>query len=277
MYGAGSGFLELLLTVTTIHQGPDPNFGGIHPEPIQPYVNEAMEKMRGGGFAVCLITDGDADRIGCVDEKGNYVTSHQIFALLLKHLVENKKRKGKVVKSISTTKMIDRLCQKYGLPLQVTPIGFKVISPAMKEGDVLIGGEESGGIGMPYHLCERDGLLCGLLLLELMATQKMSMGELVTALQKEAGPSFYKRSDLKLPKEQTEAVRQKLKGFQPKELAGRRVKKIDKIDGYHFTLEDESWLLIRPSGTEPLLRTYAEASTMTQVETLLNEAKLVIA
>ncbi len=289
MFGAGHGFMELLLgpKMTTIHKGPDPTFGGLHPEPIQPYVNEAMEKMRAGGYAICLITDGDADRIGCVDEKGNYVSSHQIFALLLKHLVEDRAMRGKVIKSISTTVMIDRLCKKYGLPLEVTPIGFKVISPAMKGGDVLIGGEESGGIGMPHHLCERDGLLCGLYLLELMATRKKSIGELVADLQKEVGPCFYKRSDLKLPKEKKEGVREKLKTFQPKTLAGKPVKKIDLMDGYHFTLEDESWLLIRPSGTEPLLRTYAapapaapaapaEAPSMAQVETLLNEAKSVI-
>ncbi|MBI5299096.1 MAG: phosphoglucomutase/phosphomannomutase family protein [Deltaproteobacteria bacterium] len=279
LYGAGSGFLEDLLgnQVTTLHGEADFNFGGLHPEPIQPYVNQAMEKMRSGNFSTCMITDGDADRIGAVDEKGNYVTSHQIFALLLKHLVENKLMKGKVLKSISTTVMIDRLCQKQGLPMNVTPIGFKYLSPAMKEPGVLIGGEESGGIGMPHHIPERDGLFCALLLLELMATKKKLLGELVADLQKEVGPCFYKRIDLTLPKDKIETVKRTLSSFTPSMLAGQKLKKITLIDGYHFSLEDDSWLLIRPSGTEPLLRTYAEAPTFSQVEKLLREAQNLVA
>ncbi|MBI4125562.1 MAG: phosphoglucomutase/phosphomannomutase family protein [Deltaproteobacteria bacterium] len=275
MFGAGAGFLEKLIPgqITTIHPGPDPDFGGLHPEPIQPYANEAMEKARGGGYSVCLITDGDADRIGCVDEKGNYVSAHQIFALILKHLVENRGRKGKVLKSISTTVMIDRLCKKYGLPLEITPVGFKFISPAMQQGGVLMGGEESGGIGMPHHLCERDGLFCGLLLLELMAARRQCIGALAAQLQKEAGPCFYKRIDLKLPKEKKEGAEEKLKKFRPAAMAGQKIRKRTTLDGYHFQLEDESWLLIRPSGTEPLLRTYAEAPSLKQVDALLAEAR----
>lgn len=275
MFGAGAGFLEKLLPrqIETIHQDPDPDFGGLHPEPIQPYVNEAMEKMRRGGYSICLITDGDADRIGCVDENGNYVSAHQIFALILGHLVENKRMKGKVVKSISTTVMIDRLCKKYNLPLEVSPVGFKYISPAMKRGGVLMGGEESGGIGMPHHLCERDGLFCGLLLLERMAISQKTVGQCVAELQKGAGPCFYKRVDLKLPKEKKEDAGAKLKTFQPKNLAGKRIKKRTTLDGYHFQLEDESWLLLRLSGTEPLLRTYAEASSWEVVAALLSEAQ----
>lgn len=275
MYGAGSGYLEKLLgsIVTTIHGEADPNFGGIHPEPIQPYVNEAMETMRGGGYSICLVTDGDADRIGAVDESGNYVSSHQIFALLLKHLVEHRSRKGKVLKSISTTVMIDRLCKKYHLPFEVTKIGFKYLSPAMKEKGILMGGEESGGIGLPHHICERDGLYCGLLLLELMATTGRKLGELVAALQKEVGPCFYQRNDLSIPKEKMEKIKEKLLHWEPKQLAGKAFCKKTLIDGFHFQMEDDSWLLIRPSGTEPLLRTYAEAPTLEQVEILLKEAK----
>lgn len=279
LYGAGSGFLEKLLgpQVKTIHPEADPNFGGLNPEPIQPYVNEAMEKMRSGHYSVCLITDGDADRIGCIDEKGNYVTSHQIFALLLKHLVENRSMRGKVLKSVSTTVQIDRLCERYGLPLKVTPIGFKFLSPAMKEKDVLIGGEESGGIGIPHHICERDGLFCALLLLELMAVKGTLMAKLVQDLQDEVGPCFYRRLDWKLSQEKIEGVKSRLAQFKPKTLGGKKVKKIVTLDGYHFSLEEDSWLLIRPSGTEPLLRTYAEAPAMDQVETLLSEAKKALA
>lgn len=274
MYGAGSGFLETLLgsSVTTLHGEADPDFGGLHPEPIRPYVNDAMEKMKTGNYSVCLINDGDADRIGAVDENGNYITSHLIFALLLEHLVEHQKRRGKVLKSISTTVMIDRLCQKYGLPMEVTKVGFKYLSPAMKKKGVLIGGEESGGIGMPHHICERDGIYCALLLLDLMATRGKLLGELIAEIQKEHGPCYYKRVDLKLSKEKILEVKEKLAVYEPSELAGVPFKKKNPIDGYHFQMGDESWLLIRPSGTEPLLRIYAEAPTVRQVETLLSEA-----
>lgn len=278
LYGAGSGYLEKLLgaQVTTLHGQSDPNFGGLHPEPIQPYVNEAMEKMQGGDFSVCLITDGDADRIGAVDENGQIVSAHEIFALLIQHLVEARKLSGKVLKSISTTVMIDRLCKKYSLPLSVTKIGFKYLSPAMKGEGVLIGGEESGGIGMPHHICERDGLYCGLLLLEMMASRGKKLGELVADLQREFGPCFYKRIDLKLPKDRIEKAKLMLAGWNPSSISGQKYRKRTLIDGYHFAMEDDSWLLIRPSGTEPLLRIYAEAPSMEQVDSLLGQAGTLI-
>lgn len=279
MYGAGAGYLEHFLgdQVVTLHGNADPDFGGIHPEPIIPYVNEAISTMKTGGYSICLINDGDADRIGAVDEKGNFVTSHFIFALLLKHLVLNQHRQGKVLKSISTTVMIDRLCRKYQLEMEETPIGFKYISPAMKEPGVLIGGEESGGIGMPHHLCERDGIFCGLLLLELMAESGKTLGQLVADLQAELGPCYYKRIDLKLSKDKIKMARKKLITFEPLQLGGKKLRKKTTIDGYHFSMADDSWLLIRPSGTEPLLRTYAEAPTLEQVDLLLQEGAALVA
>ncbi|MDO8494343.1 MAG: phosphoglucomutase/phosphomannomutase family protein [Deltaproteobacteria bacterium] len=275
LYGCGAGYLEELLgdQVMTIHGESDPNFGGLHPEPIRPYVDEAMRTMRDGNFSIGLINDGDADRIGCVDEKGNYVTTHEIYALLLKHVVENKKLRGKVLKSISTTVMIDRLCKKYDLPLETTPVGFKYLSPAMNQGGVLIGGEESGGMGLPSHICERDGLYCDLLLLELMADRGKTIGELVADLQKEVGPTFYRRIDLSLDPAVMEKAHRTLPAFMPQTLAGKPVKKITTIDGFHYAMNDESWLLIRLSGTEPLLRTYAEAPSEKERDALLTEAK----
>lgn len=279
LYGAGAGYLENLIgdQVTTLHGNADPDFGGIHPEPIIPYVNEAIETMRAGDYSVCLINDGDADRIGAIDEKGNYVTSHFIFALLLRHLVENQGRRGKVLKSISTTVMIDRLCSRYGLACETTPVGFKYLSPAMKASGVLIGGEESGGIGMPHHICERDGIFCALLLLELMAVSGKTLGELVANLQKEVGPCHYKRIDLKLDPKTIAFAKEKLAVFEPASLGGETFRKKTTIDGYHFAMEDDSWLLIRPSGTEPLLRIYVEAPTPEQVELLLREASRLVA
>ena len=275
LYGAGSDFFADLLgdQVTQIHTAADPTFGGLHPEPILPYVQEAIDTIKKQkGFHACLITDGDADRIGAIDENGNYVTSHEIFSLLIQHAVGHRKWSGKVIKSISTTVMIDRLCAKLGLPLQVTPIGFKHISPAMKAEGVMIGGEESGGIGFPIHICERDGLFCALLLIEMMVARKKTLGELVDALQKGFGPCSYKRVDLTLPREKIEGIKKKLATTKLETLAGQKIKKKTLIDGYHFQLEDDSWLLIRPSGTEPLLRTYAEAPTAEKVAALLQEA-----
>ena len=279
MYGAGAEFWKDLLgdQVTQIHEVHDFNFGGLHPEPIQPYVNELMETMKNGDYSAGLITDGDADRIGAVDENGNFVTSHEIFSLLLQHVAEYKKWTGKVIKSISTTQMIDRLCRKYNFPLDVSPIGFKHISPAMKEEGVLIAGEESGGIGLPKHVCERDGLLCGLLILEMMAVRGKTLGELVRDLQKNFGPCLYQRIDLKLPAEEIAKAKENLKKAEPKTLAGLKIKKITTIDGKHFLLEDDSWLLMRSSGTEPLFRTYAEAPNLSQVRALLQEAKTIVA
>lgn len=280
MYGAGTDFFPDLFedAVTQIHTEADTNFGGIQPEPIVPHVNAAIEEMKKRKYDICLITDGDADRIGAIDEKGNYVTSHFIFSLLIKHIVDSRGWKGKVIKSITTTQMIDRLCKKYGMELMVTPVGFKHISPALNNPGVLMGGEESGGIGIPRHICERDGLLCGLLLTEMMAVRERHLSELVEELQREAGPVAYRRIDMHLNMETIEVARKNLKEKASgiKELCGTKVKRLDLTDGYHFLREDDSWLLVRPSGTEPLLRTYAEARSLEDVDALLAEAKRLI-
>lgn len=280
MYGAGTDFFPDFFedAVTQIHTAADTNFGGIQPEPIAPHVNEAIKIMKGRKYDICLITDGDADRIGAIDEKGNYVTSHFIFSLLIKHIVETRKWKGAIIKSITTTQMINRLCKKYGLELVTTPVGFKHISPALNNPHVLMGGEESGGIGFPRHVCERDGILCGLLLVEMMAMRERHLSELVEELQKEVGPCQYRRIDMHLDKSTIDKARSALKEKSGSihELCGKRVKKLDLLDGYHFLREDDSWLLVRPSGTEPLLRTYAEACTIEEVEALLGEAKKMI-
>ncbi len=280
MFGAGTGYFPEFFedAVTEIHTAADTNFGGIQPEPIIPHVNEAIEIMKSRKYDICLITDGDADRIGAIDEKGNFVTSHFIFSLLIKHIVETRKWKGTVIKSITTTQMINRLCRKYGMELVTTPVGFKFISPALNEPGVLMGGEESGGIGFPRHVCERDGVLCGILLCEMMAMRERHLSELVEELQREVGPVAYRRIDMHLDLGTIQAARAHLKerAVGVKELCGMKVKKLDLLDGYHFTREDDSWLLVRPSGTEPLLRTYAEARSMEDVEALLVEAKKLI-
>ncbi len=275
LYGSGSGYFPKLLgdMVTEIHNGADPNFGGLNPEPIPPNANELMERVAAGGFSCGLLTDGDGDRAGAVDEFGKFVTTHEVFSLLLRHAVENKGWRGKVVKSISTTMMINRIGRKYGLEVITTPVGFKYISPAMKEPGVLVGGEESGGFGFPRHIPERDGVLSDMLILELMAVTGKSLSTLVRELQEEFGPSFYRRIDNHLSAEEILRVREKMKSLDIKSLAGRRVVKHDKLDGHHFLLDDDSWLLFRASGTEPLIRLYAEAPTAEQVDKMLDEGK----
>lgn len=278
LFGAGTDFLPDLIgnCVTQIHTAADTNFGGLHPEPIRPYVDEAMAVMAKGGYDICVITDGDADRIGALDEKGNYVTSHLIFALLLLNAIERKKWTGNVIKSITTTQMIDRICRQYGRELTTTPVGFKHISPALNRPGMMIGGEESGGIGFPLHVCERDGLLCALMLMELMAVTGKTMTQLIADVQERFGPVAYKRIDLKLDAGTVDRAKENLAKAQPSTLCGMAVKQLNKMDGHHFLREDDSWLLIRGSGTEPLLRTYAEARSVEECEALLREAQKII-
>ena len=271
LYGAGTGFFPRLLrsSVEEIHYQDDITFGGLNPEPIPPNINELIEHMKSGKYDIGLITDGDADRAGAIDEKGTNVTTHEIFSLLIKHAVENKKWTGKIIKSISTTMMINRLGKKYGLEVKTVPVGFKYISPAMKEPGVLIGGEESGGFGFPRHIPERDGIFSGLLILELMATAQKTLSELVADLQREVGPTKYRRIDMHLTRDQITVARGKMKDLNIPSINGLKLVSRETMDGRHFLYEDESWLLFRTSGTEPLVRIYAEAPTMKQVEQML--------
>ena len=275
LFGSGTGFFPRLLgdMVVEIHNAADTNFGGLNPEPIPPNANELLKLVGGGGFSCGLLTDGDADRAGACDERGNFVTTHEVFSLLVRHAVENKGWKGKIIKSISTTMMIDRLGKKYNLPVETTPVGFKYISPAMKSPGVLVGGEESGGFGFPRHIPERDGVFSDLMLLEMMATEKKTLGELVAALQREFGPTKYRRLDLHLSAEEIARVRGRMSALDIREACGHKAVKHETMDGHHFLFDDDSWLLFRASGTEPLIRIYSEAPTMEQVEAMLAEGK----
>ena len=278
LFGAGTGFFPRLLgsEIEEIHFKDDVNFGGLNPEPIPPNINELMGIMKKRGHDIGLLTDGDADRSGAVDENGNYITTHEIFSLLIRHVVENKKWTGKIIKSISTTMMINRLGKKYGLEVKTVPVGFKYISPAMKEPGVLIGGEESGGFGFPRHIPERDGIFSGLLLLEYMATSGKSLGALVSDLQRDVGPTKYKRIDMHLTNDQIKAARGKMKDLNIQSIDGLKMVHRETMDGLHFLFEDDSWLLFRASGTEPLVRIYAEAPTMEKVEEMLKVGRKAI-
>jgi alpha-D-glucose phosphate-specific phosphoglucomutase len=276
MYGSGRGCVAEMLSRTRCHvheiRGEmNPGFGGIHPEPIARYLNALAAAIQAYHADVGLATDGDADRIGAMDAQGNFVDPHHIFALALRYLVEKRGGRGMVVKTVSTTMMVDRLAAKYGLPLKETPVGFNYIADYMIQDDVLIGGEESGGIGIKGHIPEGDGLLIGLLLLQIIADAGVPLQELVADLQRAVGPACYARTDLRLrhPVSKQEMVK-RLEDGAPTSIGGLALRAVDGLDGVKYRLQDDSWLLIRPSGTEPVLRVYAEAPEEGIVRELLN-------
>ncbi len=276
MWGAGRGAFPGILarTRTKIHEirgALNPGFGGIHPEPILCNLNELVAAVKLQQADVGLATDGDADRIGAIDALGNFIDPHTIMALALRHLVERRGMRGAVVKTVSTTLMLDSLCQKHGLTLHETPVGFNHIGDLMMHQDILIGGEESGGISIKGHIPEGDGILMGLLLLEIMATERAPLHEIVADLQASYGPAHYARLDVHLKQQRPKKVIVKmLADSAPNQINGERVVRVDTMDGIKFYMSDNSWLLIRPSGTEPVLRIYAEARAPEAVKALLD-------
>jgi len=270
MYGAGSGAFPLLIPgCSEIHGEHDPSFGGQPPEPTPEHLGELSAAVKNGGYRAGLALDGDADRIGAVDENGEFFSSHMIYTVIMRHLIEHKKLRGGVVKTVSTTRMIDLLAEKYGLELFETPIGFKHICELMLEHDILMGGEESGGLGVKNHIPERDGVLMGLLLLEAMAVSGKGLRQLLNETMDEIGHFFYRRLDLQIAQTAKETLIASLSAGGPAEIAGRQVTGTNFSDGFKFFFEGGSWLLIRPSGTEPVLRVYSEAGSAAEVEELL--------
>jgi alpha-D-glucose phosphate-specific phosphoglucomutase len=278
LFGSGTDFLNTILgeNVEQIHAEKDHQFGGLNPEPIDKNLSALIKKVESETWDVGFSTDGDADRIGAVDENGAFVNSHQIFALLLKHYAEDRKLKGTIVKSVSTTQMINKLCARYRFTLIETPIGFKHICKKLFETNALMGGEESGGISYAPHIHERDGLLCALMLLEMMAMRQKSLRELIDELYSEIGSFYYNRMDLHLSKDKIRKMRQTLEHQKMTSLAGHKVQSTNFMDGFKYILDNEAWLLIRASGTEPLVRIYAEASTEDEVGKLLGEGERLV-
>ncbi len=275
MYGSGRGVIRSILQgcgceVTEIRGEMNPGFGGVHPEPIAKYLGALAGAIGTGMGSFGLATDGDADRIGAMDERGNFVDPHKIMALSLKYLVEKRGMKGSVVRTVSTTRMIDRLAAKYGLKVYETPVGFNHIADYMLKEDVLIGGEESGGISFKGHIPEGDGIIMGLLLLEIISDSGCTLYELVEDLLHQVGPAEYERKDLrlKLPVSKEKMV-DKLINNAPLEIGGQKITQISSLDGVKYLFADDSWLLIRPSGTEPVLRVYAEGITKSMVKEML--------
>jgi phosphomannomutase len=272
MHGAGQGVINNVLpNVVRMRDDYNPSFGGTNPEPITQNLQSLMQRVKDESFHVGIATDGDADRIGAVDEFGNFVDSQRVFCLLLKYLVEQKGLSGEVVKTFSVTQMVDKQCAKYGLKMHETAIGFKYVCRLMTQRDVIIGGEESGGLGTKMHLPERDGIFLGLLLCEMMAVRQKTLSVLVQELMDEYGNFEFKRIDYRTNEKEKAAIMKKYKKG-VKEIAGYKVVSKQDKDGFKFFFEGAGWVLVRASGTEPLIRFYAEAESMEKVDALLSAA-----
>ncbi len=256
MYGSGQGMMDSFLELASIRSEINPSFGGIHPEPVSYNLTEISKKLEKGNFDIGIATDGDADRIAILDEKGIFIDAQMTFALLLTYLLKDKKMTGGVVRGFSSSELIKKICEKNNIKLYTVPIGFKYISELMIKEDILIGAEESGGIGIKGHLPERDGIYNGLLFSEMLSMKKKKLSELVLDIEKEYGRYFYKRIDKQLS---DNSLKEKLvnKARSLKEVAGMKVIDVNDLDGCKLIFE-KGWLLVRPSGTEPLLRIYTE-------------------
>lgn len=282
MYGAGSGFFSSILKggnveLLEIHGERNPAFPGLEqPEPIGPNLQLLSEVINNEKADVGLATDGDADRLGLMDERGSFVTQLQTMALLALYLMEVRGERGALVKSVTTTSMIFRLGELYNVPVFETPVGFKHIGPVMMRENAILGGEESGGYGFKGHIPERDGIVSGLYILAMMSSMNMRPSELIDYLYGKVGPHHYDRIDLNFELEQRDAILDRIERSKPVAMGGSRVSSADKDDGYRFRLEDGSWVLIRFSGTEPLLRIYCETTSPERVQQMLEEARQLV-
>jgi phosphomannomutase len=276
MHGAGRGLLPELfrrhgIEMDEIRGTRDPLFGGVNPEPIEPHVEALREEVRKGRYDAGFALDGDADRIGAIDRDGNFVTPHQIFSILLWHLAGTRKLTGEVAKTFSTTKMIDKIAARFGRKVWETPIGFKYICDRMLEGDILLGGEESGGIGTKLYLPERDATVNALLLAEVMAWHGKGLSELVAMLQDEFGEHHYGRVDLALKSGQAERAIAHFGDAKIERFLEWPIGRRENLDGVKVYLGDIGWVMVRASGTEHMLRVYSETTRPETTRRVLDE------
>jgi phosphomannomutase len=259
--------------VTELRGERNPAFPGmVAPEPIARNLQGLMESVVNAGADIGLATDGDADRLGVVDEKGHFVDQHQTYALLCYYLLEYRGLRGPIVRSLTSTRMIDKLGQLYGVPVLETPVGFKYLGPKMMEVNAITAGEESGGYAFAAHLPERDGCYAGLLLLDLLARSGKTASQLVSELYAKTGEHYYDRIDVHLQPGGRESAIARVAAATPDTIAGKRVTKKDDMDGFRFEFEG-GWLLVRPSGTEPLLRIYTEVTDKALVKPVLEAGR----
>jgi phosphomannomutase len=279
MYGSGFRYIADLLAggttgVTELHHERNPFFGGVNPEPIPPNIDAALAVMRaGGGNDLCICTDGDADRVGIIDETGRFIDQLQVYALLMIYLFEVRGMGGPVVKTVNMTSMAEKLGEEFGAQVFEVPVGFKNVAPKMMETDAVLGGEESGGYAIRGHIPERDGILVGLLFADMIVKLAMPLSQILADLEKRVGPHAYSRHDIHLARDTYDAERRRILNLlaanEPSEVAGVKVVRVRSDDGFKFYLADGSWVLLRTSGTEPLVRVYSEAATMGDVEARL--------
>ena len=273
MYGSTQGQLSKLLgrdKVIEYRSEINPLFGGVAPEPIEKNLTNFMEGVKQNRLIAGIANDGDGDRIGMVDNNGEYVSSHLVMSLLLKYLYEERKIKGAVCKTFAATDMLDKQAKTYGIPCYVTPIGFKYVTEYLLREPVIIGGEESGGISAFGHIPERDGLYIGLLILEMLARTKKTLAESIEQLYHEFGPHYTYRRDIQLPMEQKEQFISFCRNKQLKTVISESVIEWDMLDGVKHRLKN-GWVMVRASGTEPILRVYSEASSMDQAIEMVEE------
>lgn len=266
MNGTGGTYFSEILKGTGIkleymYADRNPGFNNRPPEPNEKHLQEIKERMKKGGYDLGVATDGDSDRLAVVDEKGNVLSGHKLMALLLMHLFENRKKRGGVVQTICGTGLIDKMCRAYGIKLYETPVGFKYICDIMTKKDILVGGEETGGVGFKGYVPERDGFLSALLIMELLACAKKPLSKIVDGLNKKYGSYVYEREDLVFPESKRKKLMEGLKKNPLKKVLDKKVLSVKDYDGVKFICEDGSWLLIRLSGTEPKLRIYSETGS----------------
>lgn len=268
MYGSGYGYIAEMVgggrtTVTELHNQRNPLFGGMNPEPIPPNIDSTLTFMKVGKQDLCICTDGDADRVGIIDEGGRFINQLQVFALLMLYLFETRGLRGPVVKTVNMTAMVDKLGAEFGERVYEVPVGFKYVAPKMMETNALLGGEESGGYAVRGHIPERDGILVGLLFADMMVKSGKPVSQILADLEHRVGPHAYARHDIHLPRDSYDADRRRvletLEKNEPNEVAGVAVQRVRSDDGFKFYLADGSWVLLRASGTEPLIRIYSEA------------------
>ena len=280
MYGSGAGYVTDLLAggttrVTELHSDRNPGFGGLHPEPIPPNTDEAARVLREGGFDLGIINDGDADRVGIFDEKGDFIDQLEVATLLLWHLCENRRLQGPVVRSLTTTRRLDILGQRYGCPVEELAVGFKYLGTRMRELDALFAAEESGGFGYRGHIPERDGILSGLFFAEMIVMTGHPLSEIRRQVAELVGPHAYARRDHRFSRESYPGAREKLvhrmKVAPPQAVGREQVTASRTDDGYKYWLGEDSWVLVRMSGTEPLMRVYCESTSPEKVQQLLND------
>jgi phosphomannomutase len=275
MYGAGQNVMRRLLPdITFLHCDYNPSFMGQAPEPIHKNLREFSELISLSGDIDCgLVTDGDADRLGLYNSKGEFIDSHHIILLLIHYLCKYKGMKGKVCTAFSTTPRVARICKHYGLELETVKIGFKYIAEIMINEDVLLGGEESGGIAIKGHIPERDGIWMGLVIWEFMATSGKTLDELIKEVYDIVGPFSFERNDLHIREDIKQKVLENCKAGNYKEFGKYKVARVEDLDGYKYFFENGDWLMIRASGTEPVLRTYAESSSREAAFDILEDGR----